>query len=163
MNTNELADGINSPHNACCYRDKCRQLQAENKELKTMRGNSVLVPSDKLKEMQAEIAELKHMNKNWQISEGMALAEIEALKAENQALKLCETNYPLEKHSKEWFQQQLARSDKIIFMERKLSSDKLDGYRKSKEQVKKKQEIIEQQQAEIEALKEQLRFSYDGQ
>jgi len=31
-------------------------------------------------EQQAEIAELKHMNKNWQISEGMALAEIEALK-----------------------------------------------------------------------------------
>ena len=83
-------------------------------------------------------------------------AEIEALKEENQALKLCETNYPLEKHSKEWFQQQLARSDKIIFIERKLASEKLDEYRKTKEQVKKKQEIIERQQAEIEALKEAL-------
>jgi len=29
MNANELAEGINSPHNACCYRDKCRQQQAE--------------------------------------------------------------------------------------------------------------------------------------
>ena len=34
MNANEL-EGINSPHNACCYRDKCRQLQAENEELKS--------------------------------------------------------------------------------------------------------------------------------
>ena len=88
-------------------------------------------------------------------------AEIEVLKAENQALKLCETNYPLEKHSKEWFQQQLARSDKIIFMERNISSIKLDVYRKSKEQVKKKQEIIEQQQAEIEALKAENKFFKD--
>ena len=29
MNANELAEGINSPHNACCYRDKCRQQQAD--------------------------------------------------------------------------------------------------------------------------------------
>ena len=33
-----------------------------------------------LLQQQAEIAELKHMNRNWQISERMALAEIEALK-----------------------------------------------------------------------------------
>lgn len=36
-----------------------RQLEAENQELKTLRGNSVLVPSDKLKQMQAEIHALK--------------------------------------------------------------------------------------------------------
>jgi hypothetical protein len=34
MNANELAEGINSPHNACCYRDKCRQQQAEIEALK---------------------------------------------------------------------------------------------------------------------------------
>jgi len=34
-----------------------------------------------LRQQQAEIAELKHMNRNWQISESMALAEIEELKA----------------------------------------------------------------------------------
>ena len=33
-----------------------------------------------LRQQQAEIAELKHMNKNWQISEGMALQEIELAK-----------------------------------------------------------------------------------
>jgi len=33
-----------------------------------------------LRQQQAEIAELKHMNKNWQISEGMALQEIEFAK-----------------------------------------------------------------------------------
>jgi len=35
MNANELADGINSPHNACCYRDKCRQQQAEIEAMKS--------------------------------------------------------------------------------------------------------------------------------
>ena len=35
MNANELADGINSPFNACCYRDKCRQQQAEIEALTT--------------------------------------------------------------------------------------------------------------------------------
>ncbi len=38
---------------------------------------------EKVEKQQAEIAELKHINRNWQISEGMALAEIEALKADN--------------------------------------------------------------------------------
>jgi len=33
MKANEL-EGINSPHNACCYRYKCRQQQAENEALK---------------------------------------------------------------------------------------------------------------------------------
>lgn len=33
-----------------------------------------------LRQQQTEIAELKHMNKNWQISEGMALQEIELAK-----------------------------------------------------------------------------------
>ena len=36
-----------------------RNKDEEIKELKTMRGNSVLVPSDKLKEMQVEIRALK--------------------------------------------------------------------------------------------------------
>ena len=27
-------DGIESPHNACCYRDQCRQQQAEIEALK---------------------------------------------------------------------------------------------------------------------------------
>ena len=36
-----------------------RQQQAEIEELKTIRGNSVLVPSDKLQAMQAEIKALK--------------------------------------------------------------------------------------------------------
>lgn len=36
MNANELAEGINSPHNACCYRDKCRQQQAEIEALKAI-------------------------------------------------------------------------------------------------------------------------------
>ena len=85
----------------------------------------------------------------------------DALFLENQALKLCETNYPLEKYSKEWFQQRLAKSDKIIFIERKLASEKLDEHRKTKEQVKKKQEIIEQQQAEIEALKADKESEYE--
>ena len=34
MNAIELAEGINSPHNACCYREKCRQQQAEIEALK---------------------------------------------------------------------------------------------------------------------------------
>ena len=29
MNSNKRDDGINNPHNACCYRDKCRQQQVE--------------------------------------------------------------------------------------------------------------------------------------
>ena len=33
-----------------------------------------------LRQLQAEISEIKHMNKNWQISEGMALQEIELAK-----------------------------------------------------------------------------------
>ena len=33
-----------------------------------------------LRQLQAENEELKHMNKNWQISEGMALQEIELAK-----------------------------------------------------------------------------------
>ena len=99
MNSNKRDDGINNPHNACCYRDKCRQQQAENEELKTMRGNSVLVPADKLKEMQAEIAELKHMNKNWQISEGMALQEIELAKEFLKANKLY-FSYVVWRHTK---------------------------------------------------------------
>jgi hypothetical protein len=39
--------------------DMLRKQQAEIKELKTIRGNSVLVPSDKLQAMQAEIEALK--------------------------------------------------------------------------------------------------------
>ena len=41
MNANELAEGINSPHNACCYRDKCRQQQAEIEALK--KHNATLI------------------------------------------------------------------------------------------------------------------------
>ena len=33
MSANELYEGVNSPHNACCYRDKCRQQQTEIEEL----------------------------------------------------------------------------------------------------------------------------------
>ena len=39
--------------------DEIKQLKAEIKELKTMRGNSVLVPADKLKEMQDQMQEMK--------------------------------------------------------------------------------------------------------
>ncbi len=68
MNANELADYLDNNAEAMImseqpYIDQAatmlRQQQAENKELKTMRGNSVLVPSDKLKEMQAELDSLR--------------------------------------------------------------------------------------------------------
>ena len=55
MNTNELADGINSPHNACCYRDKCRQLQAEIEQW----GIEFDKLTDDFIKQQAEIAALK--------------------------------------------------------------------------------------------------------
>ena len=32
----EITDEINSPHNACCYRDKCRQQQTEIEVLNEM-------------------------------------------------------------------------------------------------------------------------------
>jgi hypothetical protein len=72
MNANELADELDGflkeqeqlPWGTKqVYLDQAatmlRQQQAEITELKTMRGNSVLVPSDKLKEMQDELAILR--------------------------------------------------------------------------------------------------------
>lgn len=77
MNANELADKLRQQQVRIEQLEKlldhsvgadCREMHltqeienrdAEIAELKTMRGNSVLVPSDKLAEMQAEIEALK--------------------------------------------------------------------------------------------------------
>ena len=65
MTANELADELERMIPALPLKaliksaTMLRQQQAEIKELKTIRGNSVLVPSDKLQAMQSEIKALK--------------------------------------------------------------------------------------------------------
>jgi len=66
MNANELADALENMTTGW-FDDltltqaatMLRQQQAEIEELKTIRGNSVLVPSNKLAEMQAELITLR--------------------------------------------------------------------------------------------------------
>jgi hypothetical protein len=63
MTAKELADWLNNPlgYKMGEIATMLRQQQAEIEELKTIRGNSVLVPSDKLQAMQAEIEALKQI------------------------------------------------------------------------------------------------------
>jgi predicted RNase H-like nuclease (RuvC/YqgF family) len=63
MNANELSETDVMANTVKNLTQKVRQQQTEIEALK------------------GEVAHLKHINRNWQISEGMALAEIEALKA----------------------------------------------------------------------------------
>jgi uncharacterized coiled-coil DUF342 family protein len=68
------------------YKAQIERLEAEIKELKTIRGNSVLVPNEKLQEMQSEIAELRKIVESaigqafYEDDYHKAKAEIEALK-----------------------------------------------------------------------------------
>ena len=66
MNANELADALENMTTGrfddltlTQAATMLRQQQAEIEELKTIRGNSVLVPSNKLAEMQAELITLR--------------------------------------------------------------------------------------------------------
>ena len=66
MNANELADALENMTTGWVddltltqAATMLRQQQAEIEELKTIRGNSVLVPSNKLAEMQAELITLR--------------------------------------------------------------------------------------------------------
>jgi len=62
MNANDLADRLEQFYTGTHIQkavEVLRQQQAEIEELKTMRGNSVLVPSNKLAEMQAELITLR--------------------------------------------------------------------------------------------------------
>ena len=62
MNANELAD-------------KLQELDSKLHLIELFKSATML------RQQQAEIAQLKHMNLNWQISEGMLLSELDALKA----------------------------------------------------------------------------------
>jgi len=68
------------------YKAQIERLEAEIKELKTIRDNSVLVPNEKLQEMQSEIAELRKIVESaigqafYEDDYHKAKAEIEALK-----------------------------------------------------------------------------------
>ena len=74
MNTNELAEQLDEyvGNNGYSHNDY---------------ADSMSQAATTLRQQQAEIAQLKHMNLNWQISEGMLLTELDALKEENAKIK----------------------------------------------------------------------------
>jgi predicted RNase H-like nuclease (RuvC/YqgF family) len=84
MNANELSETDVMANTIKNLTQKVRQQQAEIEALKSNMNtatNELLQQLDEIEALKGEVAHLKHINKNWSISEGMALAEIEALKA----------------------------------------------------------------------------------
>ena len=81
MNANELAEGINSPHNACCYRDKCRQQQEKlNKyELRHAEQRKRIDELEAYQKHDVELAEAVGWDKGYEAGRQLGMKQERAL------------------------------------------------------------------------------------